>query len=83
MMNAKFLEEVFKNAKALNEFFLTLIDPKTYFRDLKDEEIEDFYRSSLKLVLELNKAYWGFVFEFTQALAKGEGEEVVKVVNKA
>ncbi|MEM3927649.1 MAG: hypothetical protein QXT07_01725 [Archaeoglobaceae archaeon] len=83
MMNAKFLEEVFKNAKALNEFFLTLIDPKTYFRDLKDEEIEEFYRSSLKLVLELNKAYWGFVFEFTQALAKGEGEEVVKVVNKA
>lgn len=83
MLNANFLEEVFKSAKALNEFFLTLMDPKTYFKDLKDEEIEEFYRSSAKLALEFNKAYWGFVLELTQALAKGGGEEVMKVFNKA
>ncbi len=83
MTNAKLIEETFKSAKALNEFVLTLMSPKTYFRELEDKEIEDFYINSTKFFFELNKAYWGFVFELTQALAKGEGEEVVKVVNKA
>ncbi|MFN3384322.1 MAG: hypothetical protein ACK401_05445 [Archaeoglobaceae archaeon] len=83
MANAKLIEETFKSAKALNEFVLTLMSPKTYFKELEEREIEDFYLNSTKLFFELNKSYWGFVFELTQALAKGEGEEVIKAVNKA
>lgn len=83
MIDAKFLEEAFKTAKAVNEFFLTLINPKTYFKDLEEREIEEFYRNSVKLFFELNKAYWGFLIEFTQAIAKRNSEEVIKAVNKA
>lgn len=83
MIDAKFLEEAFKTAKALNEFFITLVNPKTYFREIEDKEIEDFYRNTAKLFLELNRAYWGFFFDFTQAIAKRDSEEVIKAVNKA
>lgn len=83
MIDARLLEELFKNAKALNEFFLTLMDPRTYFRDLKDEEIEEFYRSSAKLAIELGKAYRDFFFELVQALAKRDSDEVIKAINRA
>lgn len=82
-MDAKLLEEAFKTAKALNEFFLTITDPRTYLKELEEKEIEEFYVNSSKLLLELNRTYWGFVIDFTQALMKREPDGIIMAISKA
>lgn len=83
MIDTKFFEEVFKTAKTFNEFFLTLTNPKTYFKELSEEEFEEFYKNSSKLLFELNKAYWGFLIDLTNAFAKRNSEEIAKAISNA
>ena len=80
-MDAKLLEEILKTAKTINEFFITLSDPKTYFKELKEEEIEQFYTNTSKLFFELNRAYWGLVIDLTQAFIKMDAEGVLKAIS--
>ncbi|MCS7118707.1 MAG: hypothetical protein RMH75_01405 [Archaeoglobaceae archaeon] len=80
MMDTKFFEEAFRTAKVFNEFLLTLMNPRTYLRELEDREIEEFYHKNAKLLFELNKAYWGFLIEITQALARRDSGGVVRAV---
>jgi len=80
-MDARLLEEILKTAKTINEFFITLSDPKTYFKELKDEEIEQFYTNTSKLFFELNRAYWGLVIDLTQAFIKMDAEGVLKAIS--
>ncbi|MCX8172840.1 MAG: hypothetical protein N3D09_04430 [Archaeoglobaceae archaeon] len=83
MIDTKFFEEVFKTAKTFNEFFLTLTNPRTYFKEISEEELDEFYKKSSKLFFELNKAYWGFLFDLTTAFAKRNGEEISRAINNA
>lgn len=83
MMNTKFFEEIFKTAKTFNEFFLTVTNPRTYFKELSEEEFDEFYRNSSKLFFELNKAYWGFLLDLTTAFTKGDSEEIAKAIGTA
>uniref|UniRef100_A0A7C3REA4 Uncharacterized protein n=1 Tax=Archaeoglobus fulgidus TaxID=2234 RepID=A0A7C3REA4_ARCFL len=80
-MDARLLEEILKTAKTINEFFITLSDPKTYFKELKEEEIEQFYTNTSKLFFELNRAYWGLVIDLTQAFIKMDAEGVLKAIS--
>lgn len=80
MMDVKFFEEFFKTAKAFNEFFLTVTNPRTYFKELSEEEFNEFYKNSVKLIFELNRAYWGFLNELTKAIAKRDSEEIARVI---
>jgi len=80
-MDARLLEEFLKTAKTINEFFITLSDPKTYFKELKEEEIEQFYTNTSKLFFELNRAYWGLVIDLTQAFIKMDAEGVLKAIS--
>ncbi len=83
MTAGKYFEELFKTARAFNEFLLTISDPRTYFKELSDQEFEEFYKNSGKLILELNRAYWGFLFELSKALAKGDSDEIARAVGDA
>jgi hypothetical protein len=81
-MDARLLEEAFKTAKTFNEFFLTLIDPRTYYKELDEEEIQEFYSSISKLFFELNRAYWGLMIDLTQALMKGDAGAVILAISR-
>ncbi|MEM3139083.1 MAG: hypothetical protein QXU17_02645 [Archaeoglobaceae archaeon] len=83
MMDSKFFEEVFKTAKAFNEFFLTVTNPRTYFKELSEEEFDEFYKNSVRLIFELNKAYWGFLNDLTKAFAKRDAEEIARSIGNA
>jgi hypothetical protein len=82
-MDARLLGEAFKTAKTFNEFFLTLIDPRTYYKDLDEEEIQEFYSSTSKLFFELNRAYWGLMIDLTQALMKGDADAVIVAISRS
>ena len=81
-MDARLLEEAFKTAKTFNEFYLTLIDPRTYYKELDEEEIQEFYSSISKLFFELNRAYWGLMIDLTQALMKGDADAVIVAISR-
>lgn len=83
MMDVKFFEEFFKTAKTFNEFFLTVTNPRTYFKELTEEEFNEFYKNSVKLIFELNKAYWGFFNDLTKAFAKRDSEEIARAIGNA
>lgn len=83
MMDRKYFEEVLKTATAFNEFLLTLMNPRTYFKEISEKELEEFYTNSGKLILELNKAYLGFLFDLSKAFAKGDSDEIAKTVGSA
>ncbi|MEM4575178.1 MAG: hypothetical protein QXR27_03275 [Archaeoglobaceae archaeon] len=83
MMDPKLLEEIFKTAKTFNEFLLTLMNPRTYLRDVEEKEIEEFYRNTAKIFFELNNAYWSLLFEIYQALLKRDSEELIMVISRA
>lgn len=83
MIDGKYFEELFKTAKAFNEFLLTLIDPRTYLKEITEQEFEEFYKNSGEMIFELNRACWGFLFELSAALAKRDSEEVFKAVGNA
>ncbi len=83
MMDRKYFEELFRTAAAFNEFLLTLMDPRTYFKEISEKEFEEFYANSGKLILELNKAYLGFLFDLSKALAKGDSDEIAKTIGNA
>ncbi|MEM4523963.1 MAG: hypothetical protein QXF29_02515, partial [Archaeoglobaceae archaeon] len=82
-MDPKLLEEIFKTAKTFNEFLLTLMNPRTYLRDVEEKEIEEFYRNTAKIFFELNNAYWSLLFEIYQALLKRDSEELIMVISRA
>jgi len=83
MIDGKYLEELFKTANVFNEFLLTITNPKTYLKEITDQEFEEFYKNTGEMILELNRAYWGFLFELSAALAKRDSEEVFKAVGNA
>lgn len=81
MINSKFFEELFKTAKTFNEFFLTLTDPRTYFKEISEEEFQEFYKNTAKLFFELNKVYWGFLLDLTSATMRRDGEGITRAIS--
>lgn len=83
MMDRRYFEEIFKTATAFNEFLLTLMNPRTYFKEISEQELEEFYSNCGKLILELNRAYFGFLMDISKALARGDSDEIVRTVSNA
>ncbi len=73
------LDEIFKTFKAINEFTLTLLDPNTYFRDIKPEDFQKFMFDFANGFLKIYQLNIETFFKIMQEMPKGDAEAMLNI----
>ncbi|RLI81353.1 hypothetical protein DRP07_07540 [Archaeoglobales archaeon] len=77
-VSPRFIEESFKTFTAINETFWKFFDVSYFFKELKEEEIEESFSKITSFyaeLLEFSLKFWKEIFD---AVQKGDPDEVVK-----
>ncbi len=73
------IDEMLKTFKALNEFTMTLLDPNTYFRDVKPEEFQKFLIDFANGVAQIYRLSFETSLRIMAELPKGDPEVMLNI----